>query len=349
MFRNDDAPDQDTQWLLRRVRPTFEGSFGDRVGFRIMPEFAGGTQLIDGYIDVKLGDAVTLRAGKFKAPVGLERLQSGNELRLVERSVVTDLLPNRDIGVQLSGGSRLSWQLGLFNGVNDGRSGDGDDDGSQEIAARVFAHPLNPNGKASLGIGIAATWGTREGAPGLPLLAGYRSPGQKTVFQYRGGAEGTFADGERVRISPQGYWFSGPAGFKVEWARVSQDVRRTGPGFDRSATLQQEAWQITGEWFVTGENAGFRDPGGSGALQLVARYAVLDIDEESFIGGGESFANPANAARRAQTWGVGLNWFPIAGPKGSVAWQQTSFDGGAAAGGDRPDEKVLFLRLQQRF
>ena len=130
-FTDDSAPDDDNEWLLRRVRPTLEGRFGERVSFRIMPDFGGGdSQLIDAWIETKLDAGLTLRAGKFKPPVGLERLQSGSDLRIVERSVVTELLPNRDIGVQLSGGSlRLNWAAGIFNGVKDGRSADEDDDG----------------------------------------------------------------------------------------------------------------------------------------------------------------------------------------------------------------------------
>ena len=38
-------------------------------------------------------------AGKFKVPVGLERLQSANDIRFVERAFPTSLLPNRDLGV----------------------------------------------------------------------------------------------------------------------------------------------------------------------------------------------------------------------------------------------------------
>jgi phosphate-selective porin OprO and OprP len=351
VYTNSDAPDADTGWLLRRVRPSFEGSFGERIGFRIMPEFAGGGSLIDAYIDTRLGSGVTLRAGKFKQPLGLERLQSGNELRLVERGLVTDLVGNRDIGLQLSGGSAaFSWQAGLFNGVNDGRSADAEDDGSQEFIARIFSEPLSrENGRAVLGIGIAASYGRREGSTSLPLLTSYRSPGQKAVFQYRSGAEGTFSDGSRTRITPQFYWYSGPFGVLGEWVRVSQDVRRAGTGFDRSATLDQEAWNLTAEWVVTGQSAGYTDPAGAGVVQLTARIGELRIDPETFANGSESFANPANAVSRAKTWALGVNWFPIAGLKASVAYHQTAFTAGAAGGNDRQDEQVLFLRLQHRF
>lgn len=98
-FLDDSAPDNGNEWLLRRVRPSFEGKFGERLAFRVMPDFGGGdSQLIDAYIDTTLGGGVSLRAGKFKPPVGLERQQSSNSLRMVERSYVSELLPNRDVG-----------------------------------------------------------------------------------------------------------------------------------------------------------------------------------------------------------------------------------------------------------
>ena len=133
-----------------------------------------------------------------------------------------------------------------------------------------------------------------------------------------------------------------------EMVRVSQDVHRVGDGFDRVATLDHQAWQLTGNWFLTGETAGYRDPSDVGAIELVARVSGLDADPDSFTEGAASFANPLVAVRRADTWAAGVNWYPIAGIKASVNYQHTSFDGGGV-GGDRPDEKVLLARLQLFF
>jgi phosphate-selective porin OprO/OprP len=350
-FTDDSASDDDNEWVLRRIRPTLEGRFGKRISFRIMPDFGlGDSQLIDAWIETRLNAGLTLRAGKFKPPVGLERLQSASDLRIVERSLVTDLVPNRDIGVQLSGGGpRLSWAAGIFNGVDDGRSADQDDDGQPDFALRLFSEPLEKDSDTTLGIGIGVTFGDTDGTAVAPLLSGYRSPGANTVFGYRSGTDGTFADGDRLRISPQFYWYRGPVGLLAEWVRVRQDVRRVGTGFDRSGTLDHEAWQVTAEWYVTGQAAGYRDADGSaGAVQLVARLAELRVDQDSFIGGAASFANSATAAGKALTQAVGVNWFPVAGLKASLALHHSTFRGGAP-GGDRPDENVIFLRLQHAF
>ena len=355
VFADDSTPNEDNEWLLRRVRPTLEGTFGERIAFRLMPDFGvGRTEVPDAWVDVAVREGgPVLRAGKFKPPVGLERLRFAGALQMIERSIVTELVPRRDIGVQLSAdGERLSWAAGFFNGVVDGNAGDEDPDGKQDFAARVFAHPFAGADRdgpfEGLGVGIAMTHGGTAGSAAQPLLPGYRSPGANVVFSYRTGADGTFAHDDRLRVSPQFYWYRGPFGLMGEGARVSQGVRRLGAGFDRSATLDHDAWQLTGNWFLTGEATGYRDPSAEGAIELVARVSGLTIDPDSFTAGATSFADPTTAASRADTRAVGVNWYPISGIKASLSYQQTKFTGGAVSG-DHPDERVLLARLQLYF
>lgn len=147
-FTGDGASDGDDTFLLRRVRPTFEGSLGRLVGFRLTPEFAGDSaSLVDAYIDLKFDPAFTVRAGKVKGPVGLERLQSGNALALIERGFPTELAPNRELGVQAQGelaDARFSYTLGVYNGAPDGRDGaTSNSDGHFEYAGRAFFEPVN--------------------------------------------------------------------------------------------------------------------------------------------------------------------------------------------------------------
>ena len=61
-----------------------------------------------------------VRAGKYKAPLDLERLQSDPYIEFSERSEIQNVVPNRDTGLELHGDlidNRLTYQLALMNGV----------------------------------------------------------------------------------------------------------------------------------------------------------------------------------------------------------------------------------------
>ena len=92
------------QILLRRVRPTFSGTVYNNVDFFFRPDFGQGTTIIyDAYVQFNYFPSATLRVGKFKPPVGLERLQSDDDTSFIERGLPTLLAPSRDIGFQLGG------------------------------------------------------------------------------------------------------------------------------------------------------------------------------------------------------------------------------------------------------
>ena len=88
-----------------------------------------------------------------------------------------------------------------------------------------------------------------------------------------------------------------------------------------------------------------------GALQLVARYAELDIDDDAF----PVFANPDTSASRAQAWSAGLNWFLNKNIRLNASYSHTTFTGGGGAGSSAPAtvtrqaESVFFTRIQLAF
>jgi phosphate-selective porin OprO/OprP len=382
-FADDNTPETADTWLLRRVRPTFEGTFNNIYDFRFTPDFAGGrTFILDAFIAARLKPWAVVTAGKFKVPVGLERIVSASDLRFIERALPTSLVPNRDLGVQFGGdiaGGVVNYSVGYFNGVSDGGSSDSnaptpdaENDTKGDWAARVFFQPfLNSDNFAlrGLGFGVAGTYVNSTASTTTTLLPAHRTPGQQTFFSYRGttaasgttpAVNGTFADGERLRWTPQAYYSIGSFGVLGEYVNVSQEVTRVTPtAGTRSDKLDNTAWHVQFAWFASGEDQSFRgftpqsvfDPakGTWGALELVARYHELDIDDDAFTGGADSFANPASSASKASAWGVGVNWYLTQNTKWSLNYDVTSFEGGAAGGADRPDEKALFTRFAVGF
>lgn len=349
---------QNDGFLFRRIRPTLEGSWGPLIGFRLAPEFAGDSAtLVDAYIDLKFDPRASVRIGKIKGPVGLERLQSGGATAFIERGFPTELAPNRDLGVQLQGGlagGALNYAVGVYNGAVDGRdAATGNPDGAFEYAGRLFWEPFKGGRVGTLGIGVAASVGNTHGS-GNNFLPRYRTPGQAQFFGY---GSNIAADGQRLRRTVQGYWYRGPFGLLGEWIASSQDVRvASGVGTGTRATLDNRAWQLVAGWVLTGEDAGFRgvaapaspfDVGkeGWGAFELVARYGRLDVDDAAF----PLFADAGTAARSARSLGVGLNWYLTRNFRLAANYARTGFSGGAAAGGDRPDERIFFTRAQFSF
>ncbi|HEU4563662.1 MAG TPA: porin [Gemmatimonadaceae bacterium] len=346
-------------FVMRRVRPVLEGTLYRNVGFRVMPDFGDGrSTLFDAHIDIHFHPAVALRAGKFKPPVGLERLQSATDLLFAERGMPTNLVPTRDVGVQLSGdiaGGALAYQAGVFNGATDLGNGDSDNGNGKDADARIFVQPFRaagPGALRGLGIGIAGTHGVQRGTAASPFLPTYRSPAQQTVFAYRAdpAAMATLAAGTHTRLSPQGFLYAGPVGVLGEYVLSTQRVRR-----DTSvARLANRAWQLAASIVLTGERPGFRgvtprrpfDPAshGWGALELGARVGRLTIDRDAF----PRFADPDRSVRRASELGVALNWYLARGIRLQTDYEYTAFRGGAT-GGDRPSEHAVITRLQLAF
>ena len=148
-----------------------------------------------------------LRAGKFKPPVGLERLQSAAAIVFPERALptVAGPQPGRRLHAPRRARARgvFSYELGVFNGVVDGGSGDCDNNHAKDFAGRLFLQPCKGDPYsllANLGVGFAGSTGGSAGprpcsrpaarppaarprsVPGLPT---YRTAGQQTFFSYR--------------------------------------------------------------------------------------------------------------------------------------------------------------------
>ena len=101
-----------------------------------------------------------------------------------------------------------------------------------------------------------------RGSTTSPNLPDYRTSGQQRFFSYRTStddpASNTFADGERLRLSPQGYYYYGPWGLLAEYVSVSQDVDRAVGATIRDEDLHHDAWQIAGSYVLTGEESTYK-------------------------------------------------------------------------------------------
>jgi phosphate-selective porin OprO/OprP len=355
------------QFLLRRARvPIIQGTLFRDIDFYFMPEFGGSTvQIVDAYANYRICPQLQLRAGKFKPPVGLENLQSDPNLAFNERSIATDLVPNRDLGVQLWGdlwGGRVNYAAGVFNGSTDysGTAANTDTDDSKSFDARLFFQPFKQGSvKAlkNLGFGVGGSiqtdhGSTNSGASGL--TAGFTTDGQQKFFSYNPTNGIVYSKGTHWRLSPQGYYYYGPLSLVGEYVISDQQVRKsTGP----SARLRNSAWEVTAGWVLTGETVSYGGlvpknafnprEGHWGALQLVGRISELDVDDATF----PTFSNPDTSASRARAWAVGLNWYLNRNLRINTSFSRTTFSGGngSKAVVTAQPEQVVFTRMQFAF
>jgi phosphate-selective porin OprO/OprP len=366
-YLNEHSAAKDT-FLLRRVRPILEGTVYDRFDYRLMPDFGSGNvsssssgnsaSLDDAFLNARLWPEVQLQAGKYKSPVGLERLQSTAELLFIETGFPTQLTPNYDTGVEIHNNlfnSPISYAIGIFNGAIDAASSDADTtDGGKDVAGRLFFQPFLRSDRDALnklGFGVGGSVGHHDGP-----LPSYKTPGQQTFFSY---ASSVTAAGQQYRVDPQLFYFWGPFGVLGEYILSSQEVRMGAA--PQTHRFNNRSWQVEASYFLTGENNSFRSTsrnpfrpaqnlnfgsGGWGAFEVVARVGQLSLDQAAFPRYVSS-----SSAQQATSWGLGLNWYLNSNVRFYLDYENTYFKDGSKAKGalTSGDEHALLGRVQFSF
>ena len=267
------------------------------------------------------------------------------------------------LGGDVAGGV-VNYSVGYFNGVSDGGSSDSntptpdaENDTKGDWAARVFFQPfINSDNFALRGLGFGVARHVRRCRPAARRRRCCRAIARRVSRRSSAIARrplpagttpavnGTFADGERLRWTPQAYYYVGSFGVLGEYVNVSQDVTRATPTAGmRSATLDNTAWQVQLAWFATGEDEAFRGftPGSVFSLgeqnlgRVGARRALSRArHRRRRVRRRRRFVRESgdSAASKASAWGVGVNWYLNQNYKWSLNYDVTSFEGGAADG-----------------
>lgn len=355
-FGNDGGTLRD-EVVGRLIRPTFTARAGNAL-IKFTPELGGSSSaassIVDAYVEYKATDLIQFRGGKFKSPLGLERLQADADVIWTERGHSTNLVPNRDVGYQLFGTvpGLLEYQVGLFDGAADGVNFNNDTDNHKDIAYRVFLTPFGNSDIAwaqGFGIGYAGSDGKHLGTTSATQLSTYKTPGQQNFFAY---SANVFSNGKETRSNPQAYFYLNNFGLLADYVEVQQDVKLAAA----TARLKHRALDVSGSWVITGESVSYKggvkpahdfniDGSGWGAFELTARYGYTDIDDATFTGG---YASLASSASKATSTGVGLGWYLSENLKLVADFDHTKFVRGAATG-NRLAEDFASGRIQFRY
>src|SRR5262249_8628894 len=136
--------------------------------FRLLPDFARQELRVqDAYLNVHYVDWLQVEAGKFKQPFSYEQLIQDRFVPTLERSLIDQLVPARDVGIMVHGeklfGGRLDYAVAVSNGeIN----GDQDTNDVKDLAARLVVRPFHcPEAwpvLQGLQLGIAGTTGVEQ-------------------------------------------------------------------------------------------------------------------------------------------------------------------------------------------
>lgn len=312
----------------------------DRIILLIIPYYDGQQLTIfDLFADVVFASQLTLRVGRFKEPVSEERLRSFTTLPFFDRSLVGNLSPARDVGIQAFGSMAagvVEYAVFLGNGTLDGQNAILNPGGAFDVAARVDFRPGQ-----HLGGGVGASWGPREQSA-EPLI--HDTAGGTPFVRF---PEGARIVGDQVRLGANAWLLYPRVGVRGEVLASSETVELAGT----STRGTNVAWYAEARVVLLGgelTSSGARPSGGDGALDggwgawmLLARTTQFRADERFFTRG--AVLRP-ECASRATAAALVLAVHASELNKLLVSYERTWFGGVGGLSGGR--ETALFGRIQ---
>ena len=368
-----------SKFLIRRARPYASGYFYDDWEYRFAPEFALSapnatsyqTTIADAFINYDPIEEIQVQAGKFTVPVGLETLTPAAYLPFAERSLTSNLIPNRDLGLMTHGSlfsEKLSWAAMVGAGARNDTVQSGLDYGSGPVGYfRLFGQPFRGEMDVPeelrglhLGVGGSIGWQTQnDSISSANLFQNYSTDGGNTFLSF---PNGLGVQGEVWRISPQAYYNYGPFECWAEFTAEQQGVNTsgvygsTGGGF---TNYQTTAWDVVLDWVITGEHASLGgvvpekplnfDTGDIGAWELALRYDGLAAGANMFrpINEGGLGISQTQNATGVNGASLGINWYPNRIIRIGLTVEYQAYTGGGAQGTVVENNELGFItRLQ---
>lgn len=324
---------------FRRARLFFEGTIYERVFFKAQYDFAGGDA---DFKDVFVGldfDGWRLLFGHNKEAFSLGELTSSKYIAFLERaSATTTFAPSRNSGINALGrvGDRFNWGLGVFYDSDDfGVSTDEDD---KNITGRVVYRPYYEDaGKRLFHVGVGAT--RKDRAETIRFRARPEAH-QSNRFLDTGDFE---ADSALV--------------YNLELAGVYNRLWVQGEYYNAGVSSQEfddptfDGWYLQTGYFITDDHRRYKTKsgsfdrqkpasnwgrsGGSGAWEVVARWATTDLNDGGVRG------------READSLSVGVNWYP--NPATRMMFNYIRSEGRDGDGVDVGTADIFLLRWQVDF
>lgn len=319
-YNNEGGSDEKSGVDARRARIELQGTLYKNWMWKLDYEFGQTEQVKQGFRDAYIrylmkdmipGFPTFITVGQFKEYFGLEHANSSNHMPFVERAQVSrvfhDFAEASDgrrigVGVQTAGNDLWTAAFGVFGKNVSGDSGDGHSD-PIAVEGRATLSPIHTSDTA-VHLGFAGNWISLDD----PKQARFSQRPEARIGATRFVDTGVIAGAEDVnRWGMEAGGIYGPLWVQGEY--LIADVHRKG-----ADTASFDGWHTDIGWVLTGESRGydwhngvFLNPkphanfslggDGWGALELAARYSVLDLNSHNIRGGRETNVT------------AGLHWF----------------------------------------
>lgn len=360
---------------FRRARLGVEGTYGKTWNYALTGEFGGSgsesatlNQAYAEYTGWKPGNVpVRLRLGAWATPTGLEDATSNSEAMFLERAAVAELVRNIAGGDGRSGagvfvGGERWYASAALTGAIAGTPAAPEFDEQVGYLGRVAFRPLGDkdwaihvgaNVQGVLKVTDTGAGAVRTRQVRLRERPELRVDGTRLVDTGALNATGVTAWGGELGANFRNLQVAAEA-FRIEVDRPTV----FNPSFD--------GWYVQGAWTLTGEqrawssqSGGFKgikpkanfDPAENawGAVEIAARYSVLDLDERAGVRGA---ATPAGGVRGGEQKiaSAVLNWYPNPVYRFQLQYQRVDVDRLSATGVEIGDDAdIVSFRSQFAF
>lgn len=281
-------------------------------------------------------DIGKFRFGYMKTPVGLDAVTSSRAGSFMEYALpVQAIYEGRRTGVDwVLERPRYLLQAGAYGG----KDLQGDNPGTTQAVRAVWT-PVKAEGDV-LHLGLALSQenprGYRDGRDvHHAASARLRARPEAGLTDLRLVDSGALAPADKiVRSGLEAIWIKGP--FSLQGEALQATVSREGrPDFTGNGEYAMASWVLTGESraYNAGSVANVKPAHGYGAVELLARYSRLDLDDADVLGG------------RQHDWTLGANWYLTSHFK----FQANYVKADASRRGVRSRPEIFELRAQVHF
>lgn len=241
--------------------------------------------------------SISFRAGNFKEPFGLERLNSSRLLTFLERTAISNALP---LGRRMGATARY-WNnsgqvsLGVFGHEAGTRIDKGTQDEGYSTNLRVSVAPINKLGR-NLHVGLAGSYKIPDATADLAAnTIEIKARTETYVFDPKLLHTGDISDVNYYnRYGGELMLIYGPFYFQSEYMMAQVYRWYDKETVDLNGVYATLAYTLTGEtryyYADEGEVGPIENPRcKKGALELAGRYSIIDLDDPSAgILGGKS-------------------------------------------------------------